>query len=72
MDTSKECPKNDGRKRYWTGYQTGEEKGEDPEEHGERIYSQKWNGGTYNTGTGRIGKNGEQDAGNGDSCKNAA
>ena len=21
------------------GYQTGEEKGEDPEEHGERIYS---------------------------------
>ena len=28
MDMSKECPKNDGRKRCWTRYQTGEEKGE--------------------------------------------
>jgi len=34
-----ECPKNGGPKGCWIGYQTGEEKGEDPDETGERIYT---------------------------------
>jgi len=39
MDTSKECPKNGGPKGCWIGYQTGEEKEEDPEETGEGTYT---------------------------------
>ena len=72
MDTSKECPKNGGPKGCWIGYQTGEEKEEDPEETGEGTYTQKWNGGTYDPGIGRIGKHGRQDAEDGASCNKAA
>lgn len=72
MDTSKECPKNSGPKGCWIGYQTGEEKVEDPDETGERTYTQKWNGGTYDPGTRRIGKHGRQDAENSASCNKAA
>src|SRR5215510_5308295 len=72
MDTSKECLKNGGPKGCWTGCQTREGKGEDPEEHGERAFIQKWNGDTYGTETGKIGKHGRQDAENGDNCKQAA
>jgi len=32
-------PKNGGPKGCWIGYQTGEEKGEDPDETGERTYT---------------------------------
>ena len=45
---------------------------EDPDETGERTYTSKWNGGTYDPGTGRIGKHGGQDAENGASCNKAA
>jgi len=47
-----------GLKGCWIGCRTEEGKGEGLGEPGERTYMYKWNGGTYSTETGKIGKGG--------------
>jgi len=72
MARSKECLQNGGLKGCWIGCRTGEGKGEDLGELGERTDMKKWNGDTYSTEIGEIGKRGKQDAVNGDSRNKAA
>ena len=72
MATSKECLQSGGLKGCWIGCRTGEGRGEGLAEPGERTYMKKWNGGTYSTEIGKIGKCDKQDAVKGDSRKKAA
>jgi len=69
-------PKNDRRtvaqKDVGLGTKQEKKKGEDPDKTGERTYTWKWNRGTYDPGTGRIGKHGRQDVENSASCNKAA
>jgi len=72
METSKECPKKGGPKHVGLGTKQEKKKGKTEDEIGERIYTSKWNGRNYDSGTERIGKHGRQDAENGVSCNKAA